>query len=67
MTVLAGGAVEVGGEIKLARITVQPLTVPKEIEGMFLVVFEEDAAPLGAGRPATAGPSSESALRVVAT
>jgi two-component system CheB/CheR fusion protein len=60
---LAGGAVKVGGETKVARITVQPLTVPKEVEGMFLVVFEEDAAPLAGGRPATAGPSDESALR----
>jgi two-component system CheB/CheR fusion protein len=38
------GAVEMGGESRLTRITVEPLPAPKEMQGLFLVVFEETPA-----------------------
>jgi two-component system CheB/CheR fusion protein len=49
---LRGGAVDVGPENRPARITVEPIPAPKEMQGLFLVVFEDDPATSTAGESA---------------
>ena len=49
------------GESRSVRITIDPLMVPKEVEGCFLVVFEDDPTP-AVTSAAAAEPGDDTAL-----
>ena len=58
-----GAVVGVDGGSMPVRITVDPLVVPKELEGCFLVVFEQEHPPPGLTAPAALEPGDDSGLR----
>ncbi len=55
-----GGVVDRGGESRAVRITLEPLTAPKEAEGLFLVVFED--YPRNPGEPGSAESGADTAV-----
>ncbi|HZE75312.1 MAG TPA: chemotaxis protein CheB [Gemmatimonadales bacterium] len=58
-----GAVLSADGETRPVRITVDPLVVPKELEGCFLVVFEQEYPHPGLAGAAALEPGDDSAVR----